>query len=235
MKLKVLGGAKEGAEINLKKEKFLIGRASECTLRAGSDAISRRHCLITRTEEGATIQDLGSRNGTLVNDNKIEGEVPLHHGDEIRVGPLHFRFEAVEIQSGKKAKVKNVADVVSRAASQAKAAAGSLSGFEDDISKWLLGGDVSIDKALNETTTIQLDETRAAGLRALRPLDQPLSSSGSSSGGEEPVEEELGPEAHQETKADPRKPGKLPPIPQKQTKDSREAAADILRQMARRK
>ena len=52
LKLVVLAGAKEGLEIPLKKEKFLIGRAKECALRAGSEAISRRHCAITRHEDG---------------------------------------------------------------------------------------------------------------------------------------------------------------------------------------
>ena len=40
LKLVVLAGAKEGTQIPLKKDKFLIGRSTECTLRAGSSAIS---------------------------------------------------------------------------------------------------------------------------------------------------------------------------------------------------
>ena len=51
LKLVVLAGAKEGLEIPLKKDKFLIGRAKECALRAGSEAISRRHCAIIRHED----------------------------------------------------------------------------------------------------------------------------------------------------------------------------------------
>src|SRR5215211_9209417 len=92
LKLIVLAGAKEGLEIPLKKDKFLIGRAKECALRAGSEAISRRHCAIIHRESGYTVRDLGSRNGTHVNDEKISAEVPLKDGDELRVGPLHFRI-----------------------------------------------------------------------------------------------------------------------------------------------
>src|SRR5947207_15876650 len=95
LKLIVLAGSKEGLEIPLKKDKFLIGRAKECALRAGSEAISRRHCAIVRREKGWTVRDLGSRNGTYVNDEKIEKEVPLKDGDELRVGPLKFRVTAV--------------------------------------------------------------------------------------------------------------------------------------------
>src|SRR5262249_30012328 len=91
LKLIVLAGAKEGLEIPLRKDKFLIGRAKECALRAGSEAISRRHCAIIRRETGYTVRDLGSRNGTQVNGEKIAAEVPLKAGDELRVGPLHFR------------------------------------------------------------------------------------------------------------------------------------------------
>src|SRR3954470_3999010 len=95
LKLIVLAGSKEGLEIPLKKDKFLIGRAKECALRAGSEAISRRHCAIIRREKGWMVRDLGSRNGTHVNDEKITKEVPLKDGDELRVGPLVFRVAAV--------------------------------------------------------------------------------------------------------------------------------------------
>src|SRR5947208_16722199 len=96
LKLVVLAGAKEGLEIPLKKDKFLIGRAKECALRAGSEAISRRHCAIIRRESGYKVRDLGSRNGTHVNGEKITAEVPLNEGDELRVGPLTFRVAATE-------------------------------------------------------------------------------------------------------------------------------------------
>src|SRR3972149_6543991 len=95
LKLVVLAGAKQGLEIPLKKEKFLIGRAKECALRAGSEAISRRHCAITRHEDRYTVRDLGSRNGTYVNDKRTTEEVPLAAGNELRVGPLKFRVDAI--------------------------------------------------------------------------------------------------------------------------------------------
>ena len=77
LKLIVLAGAKEGLEIPLRKDKFLIGRAKECALRAGSEAISRRHCAIVQGETGWTVRDLGSRNGTLVNGARITGKPRL--------------------------------------------------------------------------------------------------------------------------------------------------------------
>src|SRR3954467_14026737 len=130
LKLIVLAGAKQGLEIPLRKDKFLIGRAKECALRAGSEAISRRHCAIIRRESGYTVRDLGSRNGNHVNDEKITAEVPLKEGDELRVGPLKFRVAARESSAAvpvppaaepttsakprKQPPVKDVADVVER-------------------------------------------------------------------------------------------------------------------------
>jgi pSer/pThr/pTyr-binding forkhead associated (FHA) protein len=38
------------------------------------------------TVDGSTIRDLGSRNGTFVNDKRVTGAVPVGHGDEIRIG-----------------------------------------------------------------------------------------------------------------------------------------------------
>src|SRR5688572_29663663 len=96
LKLVVLAGAKQGLEIPLKKDKFLIGRAKECSLRAGSEAISRRHCAIVRKDGAWTARDLGSRNGTYVNDTRIAEEVTLAPGDELRVGPLKFRIATTE-------------------------------------------------------------------------------------------------------------------------------------------
>ena len=132
LKLIVLAGAKVGTEIPLKKDEFVIGRAKECTLRAGSEAISRRHCAIARKGDAWTARDLKSRNGTYVNDQKIEQETTLSVGDELRVGPLTFRIESREaavvkppktadISRGKQPAVKDVTDIAQRSAGKSDA------------------------------------------------------------------------------------------------------------------
>jgi pSer/pThr/pTyr-binding forkhead associated (FHA) protein len=259
LKLIVLAGAKQGLEIPLKKDKFLIGRAKECSLRAGSEAISRRHCAFVRKDDGRwTVRDLGSRNGTYVNDTRIGEEVALSVGDEVRVGPLKFRVATMEAKPSaapqasspanvakpkKQPPVKDVADVVQRTVSKAE---GSTS--EDDISRWLLGmPDANGEANLKETLTLQLEETQAHG----RPLNgagtETLSDvaaadadeSGEQLIGEVPTEEDskAGWSFFKRGKAAPakKKAGKLPPRPEQQSKDSREAAADILREMTRRR
>jgi pSer/pThr/pTyr-binding forkhead associated (FHA) protein len=248
LKLVVLAGAKVGTEIPLKKDEFFIGRAKECTLRAGSEAISRRHCAITRAAEGWTVKDLKSRNGTYVNDERIEQATPLKPGDELRVGPLKFRIDArsssiapaksADIPRGKQSAVKDVADVAQRSAEKSEGAA-----TEDDISRWLLGvGDSKPSDSLKETRTIRMEETTTMDRPAAAPVE--ASADGKSQSGAD-SHAELADSAPTKSgalgwlkrgKAQAKsKPGKLPPRPIEQSKDSREAAADILREMTRRR
>ena len=151
--LKVLEGAKVGAKISIKKPEFTIGRSQSCSLCAGSSAVSRQHCMISRDESKVTVRDMGSRNGTLVNGEKIEGTVELASGDEITVGPLKFLLTiSTSLNSVKKPEVKSVAEAVVRTASTPTGSIG-----DEDISKWLLGP----SSALNETQTIRIDDTNA--------------------------------------------------------------------------
>jgi predicted component of type VI protein secretion system len=261
LKLVVLAGAKEGLEIPLKKEKFLIGRAKECALRAGSEAISRRHCAIVRAGDHWTVRDLGSRNGTHLNDVRITEETQLKVGDELRVGPLKFRIAPVvaapsstepaaaatpAAKPRKQPPVKDVADVVQRTVT--KAAENGTT--EDDISRWLLGVPDPMSDTLKETRTIRLEETTLS-----RPLASAETATVEDASALLATDADRTDEAHEapdEAAGTPkgsgwgffkrgkpgsgkRKPGKLPPRPDAPTKDSREAAADILREMTRRR
>jgi DNA-binding NtrC family response regulator/pSer/pThr/pTyr-binding forkhead associated (FHA) protein len=57
--------------------------------------VSRRHALLTLDPEGLTLEDMGSRNGTLVKGVRVQ-RTRLEAGDEIRVGPVRLRLEEVE-------------------------------------------------------------------------------------------------------------------------------------------
>lgn len=276
LKLIVLAGAKEGLEIPLKKEKFLIGRAKECALRAGSEAISRRHCAITKHENGYTVRDLGSRNGTYVNDARIESEVPLEAGNELRVGPLHFRVEVLaektskesaspapaqatstptaaspEAKPRKQPPVKDVADVVQRTISK------SDSTSEDDISRWLLGvNDIDGPETLKETRSLRAEDTRTdisrisvgdtatvEDISALAKATAESAEEGADEEGEQPAADSAKEEGggawgwfkRGKGGTGKKTPGKLPQRPGQASKDTREAAADILREMQRRR
>ena len=70
----------------------LVGRGPECVLRIPSGLASRQHARIVVTGERATLQDLGSKNGTLLGGRRVKGAVDLGDGDEIRIGPALLVF-----------------------------------------------------------------------------------------------------------------------------------------------
>jgi predicted component of type VI protein secretion system len=69
---------------------YVFGRGAECHVRPNSDWVSRQHCLLRVTAEGAFLRDLGSRNGTLVNGTRLLDECCLQDGDQLQIGPLVF-------------------------------------------------------------------------------------------------------------------------------------------------
>lgn len=70
----------------------LIGRSPEALISVSSPRVSRRHARIVVTESGATIEDLGSRNGTYLAGERISGRVALRDRDRIGVGPATLIF-----------------------------------------------------------------------------------------------------------------------------------------------
>jgi len=78
-------------EVTLVKENFCIGRTPENDLEVKDALISRRHSSIVRKNERYVVYDLGSSNGTFVNNEKIEMKV-LDDGDTIRVGDTEITY-----------------------------------------------------------------------------------------------------------------------------------------------
>lgn len=64
-----------------------MGRSSSCDLQVDDPSVSRLHAaLVRRPRRGIYLVDLGSREGTYVNGERIKGEVLLMPGDRIRLG-----------------------------------------------------------------------------------------------------------------------------------------------------
>lgn len=73
--------------LELTGQDIKIGRSPACEIALGADPlVSRRHAVMTCSGDGYSILDLGSSNGTLVNDMVIHTQTELHDGDRIAIG-----------------------------------------------------------------------------------------------------------------------------------------------------
>lgn len=73
-------------DLELSEGQFAVGRNASCQLSLDDPLVSRRHALLTVSDGGVTIEDLESRNGVIVNGQKIGGKVTLAAGDRILIG-----------------------------------------------------------------------------------------------------------------------------------------------------
>jgi len=229
VKLRVMQGAQAGREVIIPVTEFLIGRGEECHLRPRSDAISRRHCVIAVSDKEVVLRDLGSKNGSFVNGQRVDGSCVVQDGDQLQVGPLQFELVVEHTLGGaKRPAAKDVKEVAARTVAAASQ--------DLDIARWLEeedDTDTSRAVATPETRQFRIDDT--ANVMNMETQADPA-------GGEitETVDEELSDEAEDE-EGDGKKrrwrrsaKGKLPPRPQSQCKDSREAAADMLKRFFNR-
>jgi pSer/pThr/pTyr-binding forkhead associated (FHA) protein len=90
IRLLVVQGKPAGKSLLFGPGDYFLGRGQECHVRFNSDWVSRQHCLLRVTQDRASVRDLGSRNGTLVNGQLVGQERFLLHGDQIQVGPVVF-------------------------------------------------------------------------------------------------------------------------------------------------
>ena len=73
-----------------RRNSVVIGRAPDCDVVIQDLKASRRHCQLTRKEDGFLLEDLGSRNGTLVNGAKITQPVLLKVNHTFQIGDTMF-------------------------------------------------------------------------------------------------------------------------------------------------
>lgn len=79
-------------EFALDPGQTVIGRKEDCDLRIPLPEISRKHTLVIVTTDAVTIRDLGSANGTYVNNKRVT-EQELGAGDHIVIGPMVFTIQ----------------------------------------------------------------------------------------------------------------------------------------------
>lgn len=208
-------GKNAGQELPVPGPKFFIGRAEDCQLRPRSDLISRHHCVLLIEESFVAVRDFGSKNGTLINNERVVGERELKQGDRLSVGPLEFEVQVhAPAPSKKRPKVESIKEAAARTAE------GNRDDDGFDVSQWLGDGDSKVGNA--DTRVINLNETGELDLGNGHHLTVPA------------AQPEAAP-ARQPAAAKAA-PGKLPTVPKADKgEDSRSAAADVLNKFFKRR
>lgn len=80
-------------DIPLRPGRYVIGRNPDADLRLPLPSVSRRHCEIVVDDSGPRARDLGSANGTYLNDLRLTSETELGPGDTIMIGPCRFTIQ----------------------------------------------------------------------------------------------------------------------------------------------
>src|SRR5262245_29127985 len=126
-------GKHKGKKIVLPEKEVLIGRDENSFIRMTSTDVSRQHSSLTATDKGLLVRDLGSQNGTLVNNVRIEAETLMQPGDLLQIGPIVF-----ELAGGRPPKEGLV---------------------EDDIFGWLSEGDTATElQNASDTTVVKANQ-----------------------------------------------------------------------------
>lgn len=82
---------------HLKNGKNLIGRNAGCEVVLDFTGVSRHHATIRVAGAQCTIEDLGSKNGTWKNEERLTAPVELHDGDRVRFGALALTFRSTDV------------------------------------------------------------------------------------------------------------------------------------------
>lgn len=125
-------------EFPLSSGKTLVGRGEECDLRIPLPEISRKHSVLMVGNSGVSVRDLGSANGTYVN-NKRVSEQELGAGDHLIIGPVVFTVRV----NGEPKEIKPVHTrletrspaTIKKSTGARPAVAAEASGEEDPISE----------------------------------------------------------------------------------------------------
>jgi DNA-binding winged helix-turn-helix (wHTH) protein len=84
-----------GTEIDLAEGENVFGRDRRASIWLGDASISRRHAVIKVEGLSATLQDLGSKNGTFLRGVPVIAPVPLSDGDAIAIGSVPMTFRVI--------------------------------------------------------------------------------------------------------------------------------------------
>lgn len=91
----VNGGVLKGTRFRIERPAVHIGRGEHNEVRLSDKSVSGAHATLTRRGKGWFVLDLGSRNGTYVDGERITGECPLPGVSELRFGDIKMVFRPI--------------------------------------------------------------------------------------------------------------------------------------------
>ncbi|MBM44178.1 MAG: hypothetical protein CMJ36_04095, partial [Phycisphaerae bacterium] len=182
--------------LTLTSDPITVGRSADNVLVLDDDRASRFHCVIEPMEgndSGFQLRDLGSRNGTKLNNDDVDLE-PLDNGDVVRIGKTEIRYiDAEQTTTHKRSNVPNFREVADQDDDpfgadiatldldlHAEVATGAQASYEMKLREMI---DVGTDRGFDETN-ISLVDTRGVTLHQ-------ATSSGLESGTEEDAGESI--------------------------------------------
>ena len=221
VKLKVIGGRNDGREIKISVPEFIIGRGDDAHLKPSSDLISRHHCRLKIENGSLVISDMGSRNGTFVNGEKLQAEHVAGIGDTLRVGRLQFEILIDHVQPGnKKPKVGGVAEAAARTVTN-----GQNQFDEENITDWLNGHEDA--ESITDTKQFSLEETPTRMFVQSEDIEDSVSAA--------KVDPDSGEQSTDSGSKKHKKYKKLPPKAVAKAESSKSAADDVLRKFFNRR
>jgi pSer/pThr/pTyr-binding forkhead associated (FHA) protein len=144
--LVMIGKKGRHKKISIKTGMTRVGRRPDCQVRIPLPSISRAHCQISNEGGQLTIQDLGSANGTYVNDHQIT-ESQIKAGDRVKIGTVDFVIRV----DGRPKKIASVDPSTEnqRSGSSVSQLSGSHVALGDPLSDLDLTADAGLDDSFS--------------------------------------------------------------------------------------
>ena len=136
-----------GKKLAISTYETSLGRAKNCDIQLASSLASRAHAVISRRKKGWFITDTGSKTGTFVNGEQIEGTTRIYHDDVIGIGGVEYTFIAPHASKGENS---------AAAAKAAKQAEGVLINCATDYEYPITGGKITIGRS--ETNDVVIED-----------------------------------------------------------------------------
>jgi pSer/pThr/pTyr-binding forkhead associated (FHA) protein len=107
--LQIISGEHKGQKFEIDRDRVVIGRSHDNLVCIDSPSISGSHCEIIRDGRKFTLRDLGSTNGTRLNDIKVQ-EYRLSPKDIVTTGDIKIKFDGPDVEAAETSKAEAVPD-----------------------------------------------------------------------------------------------------------------------------